>query len=123
MKMLPIRAVRTASQCTFFSAAQARAVPTATGVIERLSVRGRAAMIQDDGFAIKLIVQSTNFVAEHALLSSYQQWQNRMGEPSHACGRSIGHSGSSAGAMTADRLTPRHGIEVQHRPKAEQVQS
>jgi hypothetical protein len=29
-------------------------VPTATGVIERLSVRGRAAMSQDDRFIMKL---------------------------------------------------------------------
>jgi hypothetical protein len=45
--MLPIKAASTASQWIRLSAAHAKAVPTMTGVTESVSVRGRAAMIQE----------------------------------------------------------------------------
>ena len=51
MSMLANNAAATAGQCTERSAAQASAVPAMTGVVDRLSVRGRAAKIHDDGFA------------------------------------------------------------------------
>lgn len=49
MNTLAISAASTGSQRTPPSAAHAIAVPTSTGVTERESVRGRAAMIQGDG--------------------------------------------------------------------------
>jgi hypothetical protein len=45
-----MRAAKTAGQRICLSTAQARAVPTTTGVVDRLSVRGLAAMIHDDSF-------------------------------------------------------------------------
>ena len=50
MNTLPMRAARTASQWIFPSTAHARAVPTSTGVTEIVSVRGRAAITQNDRF-------------------------------------------------------------------------
>src|SRR5215470_3092090 len=50
MNALAISAASTGSQGTSPSAAHASAVPTSTGVTERESVRGRAAMIQGHDF-------------------------------------------------------------------------
>src|SRR6516225_7930060 len=60
MNALPMRAAATASQRTVPSPAQAIAVPTATGVIERLRVRGRAATIQAD--RLRRSCKSTPFI-------------------------------------------------------------
>ena len=48
MSMLPASAASTAAQATVCSLAQESAAPTATGVIDRLSVRGRAAKSQGE---------------------------------------------------------------------------
>jgi hypothetical protein len=48
--MLPIKAAMTAGQWIWRSAAQASAVPTTTGVVDKLRVRGRVATIQADIF-------------------------------------------------------------------------
>ena len=48
MSMLPISAASTAAQAILCSAAQASVAPTATGAIDRLSVRGRAASSQGE---------------------------------------------------------------------------
>ena len=51
--MLAMSAAATAGQCICRSIAQASAAPTVTGVIDRPSVRGRAAMSQDESFITK----------------------------------------------------------------------
>jgi hypothetical protein len=56
MSALAISAAITGSQGTSPSAAHAIALPTSTGVLERESVRGRAAMIQED----RVIIHSMN---------------------------------------------------------------
>jgi hypothetical protein len=56
MKALHISAAMTAGQRRSRSTAHASDAPTTTGVIERLSVRGRAAIIQGDSFMIDEII-------------------------------------------------------------------
>lgn len=88
MSILPTSAAVTANIKSFRSSTQARTAPTATGVNERMSVRGRAAIIQDDTLMLQLtlfvIMQCCNLEShnsQHFQLRPFVKQMNSQSSP------------------------------------------